>query len=93
MFFRGSRYEGLPTAELTAADGRLIRYKRLRFIPDTPGTLSYQVAQDDRLDLIAYQFYRDPEQFWRVCDANLALRPEELVAIPGRRLLIALPGS
>ena len=31
-------------------------------------------ADGDRLDLISYRFYRDPEQFWRICDANRALR-------------------
>lgn len=91
MFFRGSRYEAVPNTELTTADGRMIRYKRLRFIPETRGVLPYLVSQSDRLDLIAYKFYQDPEQFWRVCDANLALRPEDLVDKPGHRLLIPMP--
>jgi hypothetical protein len=91
MFFRGSRYEAVPNAELTTADGRVIRYKRVRFIPDTRGVLPHLVAQGERLDLIAYQVYRDPEQFWRICDANLALRPEDLVAEPGRRLWLPIP--
>ena len=91
MFFRGSRYEAIAHAELATADGRVIRYKRVRFIPDTPGTLSHPVAQGDRVDLIAYQFFNDPEQFWRICDANLVFRPEELVAEPGRRILIPFP--
>jgi hypothetical protein len=93
MFFRGSRYESVPNTELTTRDGRVIRYKRIRFIPDARGVLGHLVAQGDRLDLIAYRFYRDPEQFWRICDANLALRPEDLVAKPGRRLLIPIPVS
>lgn len=93
MFFRGSRYEGLPEAELTTADGRVVRYKRVRFIPDTPGVLPHRVAQEERLDLIAYQAYRDPEQFWRICDANRALRPADLTAEPGRVLLLPIPGT
>lgn len=91
MFFRGSRYETVAEAELTAADGRVIRYKRVRFIPETRAVLSRQVGQGDRLDLISYQVYRDPEEFWRICDANLALGPDELVEEPGRRLLIPIP--
>ena len=91
MFFRGSRYEPIPEAQLATPDGRTIRYKRVRFIQDTPGSLVQQVNQGDRLDLISYRVYKDPEQFWRICDANLALLPEELVEEPGRRLLIPVP--
>lgn len=91
MFFRGSRYEGIPDAVLTTADGRAIRYKRVRFIPNVVGVLGRPVAQGDRLDLVAYEFYQDPEQFWRICDANRALDPEELVAEVGRRLVIPVP--
>ena len=91
MFFRGSRYEPVADAVLTTPGGRTIRYKRVRFIPTTPGALAQVVNQGDRLDLIAYRTWKDPEQFWRICDANLATLPEDLVAEPGRRLLIPLP--
>jgi hypothetical protein len=97
MFYRGSRYEPVPDAEITeiseigAAGGRTIRYKRVRFIPETRGTFGHRVAEGERLDLIAYQSYKNPEQFWRICDANLALLPEELVEEIGRVLLIPVP--
>jgi hypothetical protein len=91
MFFRGSRYEVVAEAELITANGRVIRYKRVRFITEVSGGLPCQVASGDRLDLIAYRYYQDPEQFWRICDANLALRPEDLTAEPGRLLVIPLP--
>jgi hypothetical protein len=91
MFFRGSRYEPVPDAEMTTPSGRTIRYKRVRFIPETRSTFAHRVADGERLDLIAYQSYKDPEQFWRICDANLATDPEELVLVPGRRLLIPVP--
>jgi hypothetical protein len=91
MFFRGSRYEPVPDAELTTPAGRTIRYKRVRFVPETRGTFVHRVSGGDRIDLIAYQTYKDPEQLWRICDANLATLPEELVAEPGRRLLIPVP--
>jgi hypothetical protein len=32
----------------------------------------------------------DPEQFWRICDANDALDPYALV-VPGRRLTVPMP--
>ncbi len=44
----------------------------------------------DRLDLIAHRYLGDPELYWRICDANRALRPEELTAEPGRRLVIPI---
>lgn len=91
MFFRGSRYETVSETELTTEAGRTVRYKKTRFIPEVRGVLPHIVGQGERLDLISYQFYRDPEQFWLICDANLALRPDELTAEPGRRLLIPAP--
>jgi hypothetical protein len=93
MFFRGSRYETVANAELVTEQGRVIRYKRVRFIQETRGVFPYLVLEGDRLDLIAYRIYNDPEQFWRICDANLALRPEDLVAQPGNRLLIPIPSA
>lgn len=91
MFFRGSRYEAIANAELVTETGRVIRYKRVRFIPATQGVLPYLVVDGDRLDLIAYRIYGDPALFWRICDANLALQPEDLVANPGSRLSIPIP--
>ncbi len=91
MFFRGSRYEPVPDAEITTPEGRTIRYKRVRFISDARGMFGHRVKDGDRLDLISYQSYKDPEQFWRICDANLAMVPEDLVEEPGRLLLIPIP--
>lgn len=91
MFFRGSRYEVVPTATLVTADGRAVPYKRVRFIPATEGTLPVTVQQGDRLDLLAWRVYRDPEQFWRLCDAADAMRPEDLTAVPGTRLKAPVP--
>jgi hypothetical protein len=91
MFFHGSRYEGVLEAEITTPDGRTIRYKRVRFIPDTPGVLPYLVKQGDRLDLVSFNAFGDPEQFWRICDANLAMWPDDLLAEAGRLLRIPVP--
>ncbi len=44
----------------------------------------------ERLDLIAARYLGDPEQSWRQCDANGAVRPEELEEV-GRRVRITLP--
>ena len=92
MFFRGSRYEHLPEAEIEAVGGRVIRYKRARFIPATEGALSYVVRDGDRPDLAAYRTLGDPEQFWRLCDVNRILRPVDLTAAAGARIRVPGPG-
>jgi hypothetical protein len=48
------------------------------------------VTQGERLDNITALYLGDPEQFWRLCDANAAMQPEELEEI-SRRLRITLP--
>ena len=90
MFFRGSRYEHVPDAELTTAEGRVIRHKRRRFIPAVRPALAYLVKEGDRPDLASYAAIGDPELFWRLCDANRIQRPADLTAVPGRR--IGVPG-
>jgi len=95
-----SRYYGLDTATLTTADGRAIVYLRRRFVPPAERFALIQehiVAQGERLDHIAARYFGDPELFWRLCDANAAMRPEELTesvsheGFEGRTLRITLP--
>ena len=84
MFFRGSRYEHVPTEEYVADDGRVIRYKRLRAIPPTPGLRGRVVDEGDRIDRVAFAEFGDPERFWRIADANLVIDARDLLAEPGR---------
>jgi hypothetical protein len=88
VFFRGSRYETVGEDAYTDRTGQVIRYKRIRFIPNTPAQLAHVVLQGERVDHVAFLAYRDPERFWRICDANLVMRPDELVEQPGARILI-----
>lgn len=91
MFFRGSRYENVPTTALTGPDGHPIPYVRMRFIPAMPALPGYTVQQGDRPDLAAYNILGDPEQFWQLCDANTVQQPADLTATPGTRLLVPGP--
>lgn len=91
MFFQGSRYLGVEDAEMVDGMGQVVRYKRTRLIPPTPASYSHVVRSHERLDHVAYEHFRDSERFWRICDANLAMWPEELVERPGRRILIPPP--
>jgi hypothetical protein len=89
-----SRYSGIETAEYTTFDGRTIVYLRRRLVPSPEHLALLQehlVTAGERPDHIAAAELGDPEQFWRLCDANGILRPEELTEQVGRRLRITLP--
>jgi hypothetical protein len=88
MFSPGSRYERVPTAVHVDRDGKQRPYVLLRtFPPPAPIQQQHEFAEHERLDLIAWRFLGNPEQFWRICDANPTLQPETL-EIVGRRLRI-----
>lgn len=59
-----------------------------------PPLARHRVVPGDRLDLIAHRYYGDPAGAWRICDANAALDPEELVGpdAVGTVLVIPVPG-
>src|SRR5690242_20249116 len=84
MFFKGSRYEKVGDLTLTDASGRQIKYKKTRLIPSAKPQFGHLVHQGERLDHIAQRYYRDPERFWRIADANGVLWPDELMEKAGR---------
>jgi hypothetical protein len=89
-----SRYYGLSTTSLAAGDGTTIVYLERRFLPSSSSFQVLQrhtVAAGDRLDNLAAQFLGDATLFWRLCDANDAMRPGELTATVGRAIAITLP--
>jgi hypothetical protein len=99
MFEPISRYYNIETVKMTVGDDgggepRVVSYKRRRIIPsgEALATLvEHAVVQGDRLDNMAASYLGDPEQFWRICDANNVLRPEELIEEIGRTVKIGLP--
>ena len=94
LFSATSRYFGLDTETLTRSDGTIVIYLKRRFVP-SPDLFQllqeHTVTQGERLDNIAAKFLGDPELFWRIADANGAMRPEDLVQTVGRILRITLP--
>ncbi len=85
MFEPTSRYYNIDTAIYKDEDWHHFAYKRRRFLPQgqTLPVLAEVAVQDaDRLDLIAARMLGDPEQYWRVCDANNAMNPFDLLAEP-----------
>jgi hypothetical protein len=97
MFNSNSRYHNLPTTTITVI-GRNgepveIRYVQRRFIPSVEGETLIQehaFAAKDRLDIITARYLDDPTLFWRVCDSNLVMKPEELEQMD-RVIRITLP--
>lgn len=93
LFLANSRYFGLEPITLAVA-GRSIVYLPRRFVPSPSRfqTVSeHQVVAGERLDQIAARYFGDPTLFWRLCDANNALRPESLSEQPGATIRITLP--
>ena len=96
LFPPTSRYHGIETATFVAAGGTTVIYIRRRFLP-SPDDLSllqeHVVSDGDRIDNIAARYLGDPQQFWRICDANLAMHPDELTEVLGRRVRVTLPAG
>jgi hypothetical protein len=91
-----SRYYGSSTLSYAAPNGQNFTYLARRIVPQ-PGAPNYAtvaqhtVSQGDRLDLLAAKYLGDPLIFWLICDANGAIRPNELVETPGTVLNITMP--
>lgn len=96
MFSATSRYQGIATATHRRPGGRDVVYVRRRFMPQPEDLVQigeHVVGPRERLDLVAAEELGDPEQAWRIADANRAMNPGELTALPGRRLRITLPAG
>lgn len=77
-----------------SAESRIILYLKRRFVSPTQEfhvIQEHTVTKGDRLDNIAAKYLGDPEQFWRICDANNAMQPNELTEKAGRKINITLP--
>ncbi len=91
-----SRYYASSTLTYTDPSGNMVSYLARRIVPQ-PGAPNYStvathtVKQGDRLDMIAAKYLGDPLMFWLICDANGAIRPNELVETPGKVLNITTP--
>jgi hypothetical protein len=94
MFESTSRYFLLPDATLIYPSGRVLRYKRRRFLPPgsaLPLLVELTLEQDQRLDNATARVLGNPEQFWRVCDANDAMNPFDLEIDKTRLLRVPIP--
>ncbi len=94
MFEPTSRYYSIETVTMIASNSREVAYKRRRLLPrgaQMPLLAEVTVKQGERLDHVVARTLGDPEQYWRVCDANDAMNPLELVDEPGKTIRIPVP--
>jgi len=96
MFLPTSRYAARPVAVHVDEQGRARAYVTLREVPQPvrarPEDPRHLVADGDRLDRVAWRHLGLPEQFWRLCDANGAMHPGELLVAVGRQLMVPIDG-
>jgi len=93
-FAPNSRYHGIETASVEDTHGQQHVYVRRRFIapPEDYELLQeHRVSEGERPDHLAYKYLGDAEQFWRICDANVAMNPLELTEAIGKTIRITLP--
>lgn len=93
-FAFNSRYRNVPLRTRIGADGSLETYVGRRIIPAVERYTAvgrHKVVGDDRIDRIAAEAFGDPEQYWRICDANGDSDPGKAAEPDGRLLIIPLP--
>lgn len=93
-FSPSSRYANVPTRRYVAPDGREIVYVAARILPAperlAPMTI-HRVEQAERVDLLGARYYGDPEQYWRICDANRVDWPPQAGVQADERLVVPMP--
>ena len=94
LFPGTGRYVGIEIATLTTPDGEEIAYLRRRWVPSSARFALlevHRIVEGERVDRLTARYLGDPLQFWRICDANDVMRPEELTERIGRPVRITLP--
>src|ERR1700736_3802999 len=90
-----SRYAAVGHDTFEASDGTRAIYLRRRFLPDPQSVPSFRSvdakAMATHLALVAAASLGDAFLFWRICDANAAMNPFDLVAERAGRLMIPSP--
>ena len=88
MFSTRSRYYSVADATYQDASGRQINYKVLRHHAGDKRHSDTHRGPAGPPRSAANSYYADPEQFWRICDGNNALYPDDLTQTAGASILI-----
>lgn len=70
MYSKRSRYYRLSDAVHPDRKGIERNCKALRKLPEVNGQFLHTLEASDRLDHLAYKYYRQSLHWWRICDAN-----------------------
>ncbi len=81
MITKRSRYRKTPVIQLPRALGEPFNLVSLRPIPQIASVFFATPVATDRLDLLALQNYRDPTQFFRICDSSDQLDPFDVIEL------------
>ncbi len=87
-----SRWDGAASYQRPVGDDDApieLYAPRLAAVPAT--VIQHLVQAGDRLDLLAWRYFGDPLQYWRIADANPTLDPDELLEV-GRTISIPQGG-
>lgn len=94
FFAPSSRYAGIEAINIETGSQGAVAYIRRRFIPQPDRFQLLQehvVTENERLDNITHRYLSDSEQYWRICDANGVMDPNELTNTIGKKIRITLP--
>jgi len=92
----GSRYHAIEVTTLVRDDGTAVPYLRRRFLPAPERFVllhEHRVSEGERPDHVAASELGDPEAYWRLCDANGVMSPDELTDVVGAVVRITLPNG
>ncbi len=70
MFTKSSRYRKIANVVIKDVRGRSLVSKDMRPLPQVSAIFQHTIGETDRLDHLAYRFYRQSRKWWRICDAN-----------------------
>jgi hypothetical protein len=88
MFYKGSRYEKVADYKFRRQDGSEVLLKKKRPLPEPKSRLIHTVQEGERTDILAHRYYRDPLKFWKLADGNAEMNPEDLLQVPGKKILV-----
>lgn len=89
-----SRYRNVELRAHTEPDGTVETFQGRRIIPALERYRPldhYRVTGHERIDTLAERAFGDPEQYWRICDANGDAEPMDATTVEGRLLILPLP--
>lgn len=85
MLQRASRYRHARHFSASAVAAGTVPGTRPRPITPTEGVLEHRIVEGDRLDRLAYHYFRDSRLWWRIVDANPDMLAPGLI-LPDERI-------